>query len=113
MQYICEQTNLCEAQIGREFVTNPEEIRKFLGINYIMSISKLPNLKYYWSVDSYFSNEGVRNAVTRNRFMKILQNIHFADNQTANKSEKAYKIRMVIRHLNKAFQAAMSDVERQ
>ena len=63
--------------------------------------------------NSYVSNEGVRNAMTRDRFMKILQNIHFADNQTADKSDKAYKIRVVIRHLNKAFQAAMFDVETQ
>ena len=79
VQYICEQTNLYAAQNGREFVTNPEEICAFLGINYIMSISKLPNLKYYWSVGSFFSNEGVRNAMTRDCFMNILQNIHFAD----------------------------------
>ena len=83
MQYVYEQTNFYAAQNGREFVTNPEEIHGFLGINYIMSISKLPNLKCYWSVDSYFSNEGVRNAMTRDRFMKILQNIHFADKDTA------------------------------
>ena len=78
-----------------------------------MPTSMLPNLKCYWSVDSYFSSEGVRNAITGDRFMKILQNINFADNQTAAKSDKAYKIRLVIRHLNKAFQAAMSDAERQ
>ena len=45
--------------------------------------------------------------------MKNLQNIHFADNLTADKSDKAYKIRVVIIHLSKAFQATMSDVERQ
>ena len=60
VQYICEQTNLYATQNGRVFVTNPKEIRAFLGINYIISISKLPNLKCYWSVESYFSNEGVR-----------------------------------------------------
>ena len=78
-----------------------------------MSISKPPNVKCYWSVDSYLSNDGVRNAMTRNRFMNILQNLHFADNQTADKSDKAYKMRFVINHLNKAFQDAMSDAERQ
>ena len=51
--------------------------------------------------------------ISRDRFIKILQNVHFANNQTADKSDKAYKIRVVIRHLNKAFQAAMSDAERQ
>ena len=106
VQYICEQTNLYAAQNGRDFVTNPEEILAFLGINYILSISKIPNLKCEWSVESYFSNEGARNAMTKGNFMKIFQNIHFTDNQTAAKSDKASKIRVVIRHLNKAFQAA-------
>ena len=51
--------------------------------------------------------------MTRNCFMNILQNLHFTDNQTADKSDKAYKMRIVINHLNKAFQDAMSNAERQ
>ena len=105
--------NLYVAQNGGGFVTNPEEICAFLGINYIMSISKLPNLKCYLSVNSYFSNEGVKNGMTRDCFIEVLQNIHFVDNQTADKSDKAYKIRVLIRYLNKAFQVAIYDAERQ
>ena len=45
--------------------------------------------------------------------MNILQNLHFTDNQTADKSDKVYMVRIVINHLNKAFQDAMSDAERQ
>ena len=78
-----------------------------------MSVSKLPNLKCYWSVDSYLSNDGVRNTMTRNLFVNILQNLHFNDNETADKSDKAYKMRNVINHLNEAFQNAMSDAKRQ
>ena len=57
-----------------------------------MSISKLPNVKYYWSVDIYLSNDGARNAMTRNLFMNILQNFYFTDNETVDKSD-AYKMR--------------------
>ena len=39
--------------------------------------------------------------------------LRFTDNQTADKSGKAYKIRIVINQINKAFQDPMSDVERQ
>ena len=70
-------------------------------------------MKGYWSVDSCMSNDGVRNAITRNRFINILQNLHCNANQTADKSDKAYKMRLVINHLSKAFQDAMSDAERQ
>ena len=110
---ITEQTNLYAAQNGREFVTSKEEIRAFLGINFIMSVSKLPNLKCYWNVDSFFSNDGVRNAITRTRFTSILQNLHFADNESADKSDKGYKMRTVITHLNEAFQEAVSDASKQ
>ena len=78
-----------------------------------MSISKLPNLKYYWIVDSYLSNNSVRNTMTRNRLVNILQNLHFNDNETADKSDKACKMRNIINHLNKAFRNAISDAKRQ
>ena len=78
-----------------------------------MSISKLPNVKCYWSVDSYLSNDDVRNAMARSCFMNILQNLRFTDNQTADEFDKAYKMRIVINHLNKAFQDVTSDAERQ
>ena len=113
VKHICDQANLYVRQNGKEFATNPEEIRAFLGINYIMSISKLPNVKCYWSVDSYLSNDGVRNTMTRNHFMSIIQNLHVTDNQKADKSDKAYKMRIVINNLNKASHNAMSDAERQ
>ena len=41
--------------------------------------------------------------MTKNCFINILQNLHLTDNQTAEKSDKAYQMRIVINHLNKAF----------
>ena len=99
LKHICDQTNLYATQNRREFATDPEETRAFLGINYIMSISKLQNVKCYWSDDSYLSNDDMRKAMTRNRFMNILQNLHFTDNQTADKPEKAYKMCIIMNHL--------------
>ena len=96
VKYICDQiTNLYTAQNGRGFITNPEGICAFLGINYIMSGSKLPNVKCYWSVDNYLYNDGVRIAMIRNCFMSILQNLHFTDDETAGKSDRAYKMSTV------------------
>ena len=78
-----------------------------------MLISTLPNVKCYGSFDSYRSNDGVRSAMTRNRFMNVLQNLHFTDNQTDDEFDKAYKVHIDTNYLNKAFQDAMADVERQ
>ena len=110
---ICDQTNLYAEQNGRTFRTTPEEVRAFLGVNFMMAICKLPNIKCYWHADEYIGNEGIRNVLTRTRFLEILQNLHFADNNTSDTSDKGYKLRTVINHLNKAFQAAMSDADRQ
>ena len=98
---------------GKEFATNPEEINAFLGINYIMSISKLANVKWYRSVDSYLSNDDVRNTKARYRFINILQNLYFTNKQAVDKSDTAYKMRIVINHLNKASQDTVSDAETQ
>ena len=51
--------------------------------------------------------------MTRNHFVNILQNLHFNENGTADKSDKTYKMRNVMNHLNEAFQNAMSDEKRQ
>ena len=83
VKQISDQANLYAIENGRDFALNPKQIRAFLGINYIISSSKLPNVKCYWSVVSYLSNGSVKKAMARNRLMKILQNLHFTDNQTA------------------------------
>ena len=36
VKHICDRTNLNAIQNGREFATNSEDIRAFLGINYTM-----------------------------------------------------------------------------
>ena len=42
------ESNLYVQQKEREFQTNEQEMRAFLGINYVMSINKLPATKSYW-----------------------------------------------------------------
>ena len=77
----------------------------------MMTICKLPNIKCYWHAYKNIGNEGITNVLTRTRFLEILQNLNFADNNTSDTSDKGYKLRTVINHLNKAFQAAMSDAD--
>ena len=79
----------------------------------MMAICKLPNIKCYWHADEYIGSEGIRNVLTRTSFLEIFRNLHFADNNTSDTSDKGYKLRTVINHLNKAFQATMSDADRQ
>ena len=74
-----------------------------------MSISMVPQHRYYWDADPFIGNDGIRSTITRERFMELLNNLHFADNSKDDKIDKGYKLRTMIDHLNDAFHAAMSD----
>ena len=45
----------------------------------------------------------------QNRFCEILQNLHFADNRKDDKTDKAFKMRAVIDHLNSKFSKVLSN----
>ena len=45
----------------------------------------------------------------RNRFCEILQNLRFADNRKGNKTDKVFKMRPVIEHLNSNFSEVLSN----
>ena len=78
-----------------------------------MSINKLPTVKLYWQIDDYVGNEAIRNLMTCKRFEDILRNLHFANNDTSNKTDCGYKIRPIINHLNEVFRSALSDSKKQ
>ena len=73
------------------------------GINFIMAINKLPTIAEYWRVDNLIGNDGIQNTMIRNRFCEILQNLHFADSRKDDKTNKAFKVRPVVDHLNSKF----------
>ena len=86
----------------------PEEVTKkelkgFLRINFVMAINKLPTIAEYWGVDNLIGNDGIQNTMIRNRFCEILQNLHFADSRKDDKTNKAFKMRPVVDHLNSKF----------
>ena len=45
VKLLVDESNLYAQQNGREFHTNEQKMTVFLGINYIMSINKLPVIK--------------------------------------------------------------------
>ena len=57
------------------------EIRcAFFETNILMGIHKLPKMRDYWSVDEGLGNTLIQKTMTRDRFLEILQNLHFVDN---------------------------------
>ena len=67
-------------QNGRMLQNMLEELCAFLGISILMDIHKLPQMRDYWSVDEGLGNTLIKKTMTRDRFLEILQNLHFADN---------------------------------
>lgn len=105
-------------QNGREFFVEINEMAAFIGINYIMAIDVQPNLKSYWSVNEIRGNSRIQKVMTRSRFEEILQNLHFSNNlETDDTSpehvDRARKIRPLLNHLNKHFQDARNNTEKQ
>ena len=96
-------------QNGRMFQTTLEELCAFLGINILMGIHKLPKMRDYWSVDEGLGNTLNQKTMTRDRFLEILQNLHFADNlqKESESFDCASKLRPFFDHLLKHFQGAL------
>ena len=88
-------------------------MKVFLGTNYIMAVNQLPNISMYWDCDHFIGNNGIQNIFTRGRYQKIFQNLHFADNSKQDQTDKGYKIRPIIDHLNKSFQESYSNEPKQ
>ena len=81
LDLIVKQSNLYAHQNGRNFTVINEELNTFLGINFTMSINKLPTIAEYWTVDNLIGNGGIQNTMIRNSFCEIIQNLHFAEIQ--------------------------------
>ena len=47
-------------KIGNNLLPMKEEMKAYLGINYVMGINKLPTIADYWRVDEYIGNEGIK-----------------------------------------------------
>ena len=91
---------------GREFHTIKQRIRASLGINYIMSIDKIPTTKSYWECGQFIGNEGIGNDMAISTFEYIFRNLHFSDNT---KDDKSDKVRSFINLFNQRFSNSVSN----
>ena len=89
-----DEINLYAQQNGREFHTNEKEMRPFLGINYTMSINKLPTIESYWGCGHFIV-------------------VHFSENTKDDKSDNDYKVRSLINHFNQNFSNSVSNYDSQ
>lgn len=67
------------------------ELKIFFGLVLWFGLHRKPTIRAYWSQNALYKNE-VSRIMLRNRFELILANLQICDNETADKSDKMYKI---------------------
>ena len=105
-------------QKGNPFSIDEEELQAFIGIIFVMSYHRLPDMKLYWSVDPDVRVSVIADVMTRSRFFEIKRALHFSNNEEAldkndTAHDRAWKVRPLINHFNDAFQAALSPTAEQ
>jgi len=111
LQLLVEQTNLYAQQNKpREWEdTTDDEMAAFLGMLIAMGIHGLPRARMFWSTDPLFRVQPVADIMTRQRFMKLIGNLHVNDNNKAvPRGDPAYdrlhKVRPLLTKMNANFQ---------
>ena len=90
-----------------------DELRVFIGVNFVMRYHKLPKLRSFWETgSSSLSVNFVANVMKRERFKEILGNIHFLNNEDVIPRDhpahnRTFKVRWLIDYLNERFLSSM------
>ena len=105
-QNIVYQTNLYSNQKRKNFTPLTErELLGFVGINFVMGYHKLPSWTDYWKLDRDLAVPLVAETMPRNRFAKVLSNLHINDNSSIppGNKDKLFKIRPLITSMNENY----------
>lgn len=102
------QSNLYATQKGIDLQLSTTELLGFLGINFLMGYHQLPSRRDYWSGSPDLGVPLVSRTMSRDRFSRILSNLHLNDNSLLSSqcNDKLYKLRPLIDGLNRQFQLA-------
>ncbi|XP_022197351.1 piggyBac transposable element-derived protein 4-like [Nilaparvata lugens] len=83
--------------------TTNEEVLKFFGIVLYMGLVPYPYIPDYWSSNPLYKDNPVSKTMSRNRFQLLLRFIHFENNETADKTDRIYKVRKLLDMLQAKF----------
>ncbi|KAJ1143324.1 hypothetical protein NDU88_009634 [Pleurodeles waltl] len=117
LEEIVEQTNVYAEQYLRDNAarlkpqsrathwvpTYLEEIKRFLGLSFLMGLIRKPSLASYWSTSPLMATAIFPATMTRNRYLLLLRMLHFVDNALAlprdhPDCDRLFKIRPVLDH---------------
>lgn len=104
---IVYQSNLYSVQkSGTSIDTSYAEICKYLGINILSGIIRMPSYRMYWANETRIPV--IADSMSRNRFEKLRTMIHFNDNSTMHSRDhpdydKLFKVRPFVDAIQKNF----------
>lgn len=100
---LTENSNFYAAAHNRPGDIQPDEMRCFVGILLLSGYVCLPRREMYWENADDTCNKAVFDAMSRNRFRFLMQNIHCNRNDELDARDKFSKIRPLFNILNKRF----------
>ena len=112
LQEISDQTNTYAVQkqsistsrrINKWVPTNKNEIKRLFWLIIWMGLVKYPAIYLYWSRDPQYYHPFPHKIMSRNRFEILLRMLHFCNNETADTTNRLYKIQPIIDDLNTNF----------
>lgn len=92
-------------------VTVPE-MKVFMSLHLLMGIVWKPELDHYWSTDAATSTPAFGKAMSRRRWMSIMQFLHFCDNSAPPNNDKLRKLRPLIELFVNRFQTVYMPSQR-
>ncbi|CAH2321254.1 Hypothetical predicted protein [Pelobates cultripes] len=115
---VVEQSELYMKEKGIPFQTNEDELRAFFGICLVMGYHVLPSIRDYWSTQPDLPVPVIANTMSRARIEAIRSALHFTNNEdmlprTHPQCDRAFKVRPLIEHFNRCFQAVRNPSKQQ
>ncbi|XP_065646299.1 piggyBac transposable element-derived protein 2-like [Hydra vulgaris] len=103
MHRICNESKEYAAQKGHDnFDVDITSLKLFLSILLISGYAPLPRRPMYWETAGDVHNSMVSAAMSYNKFSSIMSNIHFANNNELDMTDRFAKVRSLIQFINAA-----------
>ncbi|XP_054155243.1 piggyBac transposable element-derived protein 4-like [Oppia nitens] len=74
------------------------ELKNFIAIQILISLKQIPNERDHWS-NGFYGSDIIKRTMSRTRYGLIKSALHFCDENSNNKTDELYKVRMLLSHL--------------
>lgn len=101
---ICRETAIYAMQKGSQIQVCHEDVYKYIAVLLLSGYCRVPHRDMYWEQRPDTHNLLVSNAMKRGPFRELHRFLHFNDNSHIDNTDRVYKVRTVIQHLNEKFQ---------